>query len=270
MSEDGNGSHVVNGMVTQLVLTKLEQVPPFTNDTAQVHVGFEIHGILPDFVQIYASSASGTGPSQLADMVDMSPPEFQYDDIITLQAGTYYTIYVCPRTGSKDNPDETINGEYWEWSCAVSTIITQASPSPPGGPLVPPVITNLNPQPATMNQGNRITVSWSSPTNYDKFLVWWTEDGVALQQGEIDAGGTSGSWTAPTAPGRWYTFQVEGGVSSGWSYDYSGWGPKVRIFSPPNLTSLRQYLLDSGVNPVGRSLRSLMPSNETLRKFMKL
>lgn len=121
-----------------------------------------------------------------------------------------------------------------------------------------------------MNQGNRITVSWSSPTNYDKFLVWWTEDGIALQQGEIDSAGTSGSWTAPTAPGHWYTFQVEGGLSSGLGYDYSGWGPKVRILAPPNLTDLRQYLLNSGVNPVGRSLRSVMPSSDTLRKFMRI
>lgn len=114
--EDGNDSGVVNGMVTQLVLTGLKQLPPITNTTAKVQVSFEILGILPDFVEIYASNASGTGPSQLADTVDMSPPEFQYDDIITLQAGTYYTTYACPRTGSKDNPDPTIDGEYWEWA----------------------------------------------------------------------------------------------------------------------------------------------------------
>lgn len=250
----------------QLVLNSIKQIPPITPTTAQVKVNFTLLGILPDFVQIYASSASGTGPSQLADTVDMSPPENQYDDIITLQAGIYYTIYACPRTGSKDNLDDQIDGQYWESYCQMETIITQASSSPPGGNMVPPVITSLTPQPATISQGNRITVAWSSPTHYDKFLVWWTENGIANAQGEIDSGGNSGSWTASTFPGNWYTFAVEGGVSDGWGYNYSAWGPTVRIMGSANLTSLRQYLQSSGVV----SLRSVMHSGDTLRKFMKL
>jgi hypothetical protein len=255
----------------QLILTGIKQLPPITSTTAQVQVSFEIHGILPDFVQIYAVNAAGTGLGVLVDKVDMSPPEINYDDPITLQAGTLYTIHACPRTGTEQNPDEMIDGAYWESYCVAGTITTLASSSPPGGNRPPPVIINLDPEPATINQDNRIAVAWSSTIHYDRFLVWWTENGVALAQGEIDTGGYSGSWTTRTRPGYAYTFAVDGGVSAGVSgFNYSGWGPTEKITASLNLTSLRQFLQHSGINPAGEQLRSRMPSGVTLRKFMKL
>jgi len=254
----------------QLILTGIKQLPPITPTTAQVQVSFEIQGILPDLVQIYAVSASGNGLGSLVDKVDMNPPEIKYDENITLQAGIPYTIHVCPRTETGQILDDQIDGEYWESYCVAGIITTQASSSPPVGTLPPPVITNLDPEPATIHQGNSITVAWSSTIKYDKFLVWWTENGIALAQGEIDAGGYSGSWTAQTVPGANYTFAVDGGVGYTWGNDYSGWGPTKKITAVPNLTSLRQFLLHSGLNPIGQHLRALIPTGVTLRKFMKL
>ena len=147
---------------------------------------------------------------------------------------------------------------------------TAGNPPPVGGAFPPPVITNLDPEPAAINQSNSITVAWSSTIHYDRFLVWWTKNGVALAQGEFDAGGYSGSWRVQTVPGANYTFAVDGGVGYTWGVDYSGWGPTEKITAVPNLTSLRQFLQHSGINPTGQQLRSLMPSSVTLRKFMNL
>ncbi len=153
----------------------------------------------------------------------------------------------------------------------VSQTILPQSPPAAGEVLTPPFITNLDPQPATIHQGNSITVAWSSTIQYDKFLVWWTENGIAKIQGEIDADGYSGSWTAaPTVPGASYTFAMNGGIGYTWGADYSGWGPTQKINAVPNLTSLRQFLQHSGLDPIGQHLRSLLPTGVTLKRFMKL
>jgi hypothetical protein len=191
-----------------------------------------------------------------------------YDQQIQLTAGTIYTIYLCPRTGTQDAPDDDINGEYWESSC-VPTTFTTTTQGPPTGPgLVPPVITSVVPQPAKVNMGNNVTIAWSTPTSYQQFQIWWTYDGEALEQGNTEAN----SWTAQTAPGHHYTFAVQGGVYRGISgtYNWSAWGPTVQVTPAKNLHSLRRFLQFSGIVLAGASLRSLMPAGETLRKFMQV
>lgn len=197
-------------------------------------------------MQIWASTQSGGAPYEVKDKVDITITEYQYTSLITLQAGGYYVINACPRTGSEDTPDEWIDDKYWTDYCVWGTIVTK-NLSPPLGDLVPPVITSVVPEPETMSQGNRITIVWSSPTQYDKFLMRVTESGVwtgGTQQGEIDITGFSGSWTVLTYPGNQYTFQVQGGVYAGIfsHYRYSRWGPTVAATAISNLRSLRRYL----------------------------
>jgi hypothetical protein len=106
--------------------------------------------------------------------------------------------------------------------------------------------------------------------NYDKYVLGWTQDGVAMAPQDIQQSGASGSWTAPTVPGHNYTFHVNGGISQFWNYNYSAWGPTYSVVAALNLTSLRGYLNASGINPAGKDLRSLIPTNQALRQYMQL
>jgi len=145
---------------------------------------------------------------------------------------------------------------------------TDSTNQKPGAP-------SLKPQPATITQDNSILVSWTSPQSYDKYLIWWTyvgaPQGAHFDQGEVDNGGTTGSWTAtPTTPGFTYTFAIDGGVRSLYVlWAYSGFGPTASAQAIPNLTSLRAYLQVSGLN-FPQQMRSLMSPQTSMRKFMKL
>jgi hypothetical protein len=259
--------------VPQLVLRGLKQVPPTTDTTATIQISFDLLGILPDIVQIYAENAAGTDPANLADTIDINPTENQYTEDFTLLAGTYYTIYACPRTKTNGVLDDQIDGEYWETYCVSSAIVTQ-EPATSGGNLPPPIISKLDPEPATITQGNSITVTWSSSVPYFKIHIGGTENGRAINQQEFDfpdPGSSSGSWTVSTIPEAHYTFNAQGGSGLGGD-TWSHWGPTVKITASPNLTSLKQILQHSGINIAGQHLRQLMPSASggSLRKFMQL
>jgi len=123
-----------------------------------------------------------------------------------------------------------------------------------------------------MTKPDQITVKWTSQP-YDKFLIWWTQNGMAMAQGEVDSSGSSGSWTAsPTVPGAKYTFSVKGGTYGGvfGNYNYSDWGPTVTATAPHRYSSLRYFLRASGVNPGAQPLRKLTQKQSSVRKFMKL
>lgn len=275
----------------QLVITALTQVAPFSNTSASLKVSFQISGDLPKFVQIYAAPAGGgVGSAQLVQTVDTKSGVNQYNDIqFSLSPGVYFAVRVCPRTGSKDQPDDTIDGSAWETYCAVAYIATKSQEPAPVS-LDPPVIHVLVPHPANVKEPNRITVMWSSSTSYDKYVLGWAdvgyqEDPNAVnyaavlqnppwnfpnQSQDIAQKGTSGSWDVPTQPNHLYLFHVNGGISQFWNYKYSAWGPTTALVAPRNLTSLRVYLRESGINPTGQGLRSLVSSGQTVRNFMQL
>jgi hypothetical protein len=153
------------------------------------------------------------------------------------------------------------------------TIQLQPFPAqPPSGKLTPPTVKVDANEPATLQGPGTITVSWVS-IQYDKFLIWWTVNGQSLAQGEVDTGGTSGSWTTnqPVSPGAVYTFSVEGGTSAGLSgYNYSGWGNTVTVTAVQNLLSLVQFLVHSGINPAGLSIDSMKGGRTSLKQVMQL
>jgi hypothetical protein len=148
------------------------------------------------------------------------------------------------------------------------TCLLPTSPKKPE--KTPPVISDLEPQPASISASSRVKMTLtSSDRPCKKFLIWWTEEGAAKSQGEVEPGAnvTATTWTTDTVPGLAYTFKAEGyaGVD-GWSK----WGPEVNMVAPSNLRSLRQYLLHSSVDPVGENLGSLGLPAGSLRRFMKL
>jgi hypothetical protein len=252
----------------------LEQIAPITANDAKLQIDFTVNGNQPDFVQIYAVSYGETTPAGLGDIaaiIDMDPSKTAYTRKIDVPAGAIYTIWLCPRTGSRDEPDDQTDGDYWESLCVGKTITTRSSESGESG-RQPPVISGVDAVPATTTKPDQITLKWTSQP-YDKFLISWTQNGVAMDQGEIDSSGSSGSWTAsPTVPGAKYTFSVKGGVSGGifGNYNYSDWGPTVTVIAPPHFSSLRYFLRASGVNPGAQPLRKLTQKQSSVRKFMKL
>jgi len=261
-------------MAFEIQFTGLKQQPPYTDTTATILAQFAFTGLKPDFVQVYAVNLGETDPGGLGDIVDtvdLTIPDFNYSSVFTVPAGYFYRIWLCPRSGTKDNPDDQIDGEYWESYCVWQEIVARASPTT--GQRQPPWVSGLDPEPLNLKQPDRITVKWSSPQAYDKFLIWWTQNGADMAQGEVDGTATSGSWTAsPTVPGARYTFAVKGGVSGGilGNYLYSDWSKAIAVVAAQHSLSLRQFLTSSGINPAAQGVSSLLKGQTSLRKFMKL
>ena len=257
--------------MSNVQITLVTQVATSSDgSTATVGVSYQIQGPPPDFLQLYAVNAASADPSAAVQSNWVADFDLSGYQQIQLAAGTIYTLLLCPRTGTQDNPDQQFNGEYWEDSCAVYNFTTTTAGPPSGSGMVPPKIISVSSQPAKVNQGNSITINWSSPSTYQKFLIANTYNGEPLAQGQTEGQPPANSWTLTTAPGNNYTFQVKGGVSGGFSWSYSDWGPMVSATAAPNLRSLRQFLTYSEVNLSGFVLSSLMPANITLREFMQL
>ena len=256
-------------------ITGLTQQQPYSDTTANIVVQFAVLGDTPDFVQVYAVNLGETDPGGLGDVrgiVDFTQPNPPPFCAFTVPAGAVYNVAVCPRTGDVQQPDDYMDGIPWDNFCAWETIVARATPLP-GGQQAPPWISNIDPEPAGLTQADRITVTWGSPQPYDKYLVWWTQNGQPMKQGEPGDSGIAGSWTAsPTTPGARYTFAVKGGVSGGilGNYLYSDWSPTLTVIAPQHFRSLRQFLVGSGINPAAQPVKSLMTGQPSLRAWMKL
>lgn len=127
-------------MPTEVIITPPpQQIAQLSTATvATVQIQFEIHGPLPDKVEIYASQVTGQF-GNLVDTVDINSPEFQYIDHIQLQAGSIFNIGLCPRTETNGVLDDTINDAYWENSCVFVEFTTwTTSPPAPPPPRPPP------------------------------------------------------------------------------------------------------------------------------------
>jgi hypothetical protein len=256
-------------------ITGLTQQTPYTDTTATITVQFAITGDTPDFVQVYAVNLGESDPGGLLDVtgiVDFTQPNPPSSCTFTVPAGAVYNVAVCPRTGTVQQPEDDSDGIYWENFCAWETIVARATPLAEGDQS-PPWISAIDPEPATLTQPDRIIVSWGSPKSYDKYLIWWTQNGQPVKQGEPTVTGIGGSWTAtPITPGARYTFAVKGGVSGGilGNYLYSDWSPTITIIAPDHRRSLRKFLVASGINPAAQRVRSLLHGQTSLLKFMNL
>jgi hypothetical protein len=260
-------------------------IPPVTQvstssdgATATMAITYNIEGPQTevDFVQLYAvnaaaADASLVGAANFVQYFDVTPLDPQYHQQFQLAAGTIYTLFLCPRSGSQENPDEQFNGEFWEDSCVSIQVTTKTTP-PTGTGLVPPKIISVVPQPTRVNQGNSIAIAWTTPSVYQQFQIAPTYDGETLMQGQTTGTPAPESWTMQTAPGHVYTFAVQGGVWDGAAntYTWSVFGPRVSVTAVANLRSLRLFLQYSGINPAGAVLSSIKPHGDTLRRFMQL
>ena len=127
-----------------------------------VFVTYTVLGPGTDFVECYATSAAGSGFGVLEDQFETSVTESLYTQNITLKAGNYYTIALCPRSGPKDNPDQEVDGYIWTSYCVFATLITHAQPPPPPPPVPSPTLPT-DPGPPLMAETvpfKRISLKW--------------------------------------------------------------------------------------------------------------
>jgi hypothetical protein len=131
------------------------------------------------------------------------------------------------------------------------------------------ILINLDPQSATISHGNQVVVTFQANFDCEKFIVdWYTGPPGSLGlSGEVDAAAgqtiTSGSLTARTLPGKVYTFKVTGFFQEDRANHLGTYSTSAQITSAAIITSLKQFLENSGINPEGVSLKSLVPSGET-------
>jgi hypothetical protein len=253
------------------------QLKPYTLPNAKVQISFNLTGLPPDIVQVYAQEA-GSQPANLnaatlVGTIDWQTPNPEGLITVEVQAGSAFTFWLCPRNETDGVPDNQYADDYWEVSCTNAGSLTTKVPQTQIDQPTKPVIVKTVNEPATLNADASITISWVS-SSYDKFLVWWTVNGQSLAQGEVDTGGTSGTWTTnqQLSQGADYTLAVEGGTSAGLfaGYNWSGWGPSVTVRALQNTDSLVTFLTNSGINPAGLSVSSIMGGKTSLKEVMKL
>lgn len=214
------------------------QVDPTTEASGTIQVDFEISGE-PDSVQIYVGN--GVDLSALRVEVPIVANKSNYSEKISdVIPGAVYTVFACPRFVQSDY----VNGVYWETVCAAQPLVVKGIKR--GGESrdrPAPVITSAVAFPATLGVPGHIELRWQADVKYDKFIIWWTENGEANGQGEVENGSsTTGTWSASTHPHRHYTFAVMGGQSTFWHFDYSGWGPVIQVDAAPPIQSVGQFV----------------------------
>jgi hypothetical protein len=273
-------------MATEVKITappqQLTQLSSATVATVQVQ--FEVLGILPDVVQIYASQVTSE-IGQLVDTVDMSPPEFQYMDQIQLQAGSIFNIGFCPRTKTDGTLDDTINDAFWELSCVFVQFTTQSITSPPPSshpPSPPPPqgyqggIKNVQ---AQAKPFGKIVLTWQKNGNFVALLVVQRTQKIS----DNEESGYTKVFSAPNYAGNDdvssggftdtgpFTRAAEYGylVSTTAGQDTAYAGPPWTLY--PGWFSLKQFL-PAGFDP-GQGIKRLRPNDHpfvSVREIMTI
>lgn len=267
-------------MIAGIDFISLVQQPPFSAGKARVLGQFTVLGNMPDFIQIYAlpgffQSQPGSPFSKIDTISPKSPDPTQTFVLEDLVPGQVYTVWVCPRTGTEEEPEDQTDGVDWVSACVFRTIAVRGVDNVSGA-MEPPRITSIGDTPATMFAAQRMTLNWivDNGRTYNKFLIHWYRNGQEQPQIEIDAasgGSAQGSWSATVAPFDQFRFAVKGGLYRGLSgFDYTAWGAEVAFTCPQNSRSVKAYILSSVAPSRPLPLRNFMGSTKSVRSFMKL
>jgi hypothetical protein len=238
----------------------ISQVQPISAP-ASVLITFDVHGLLPEVIEVYARAVSDQ-QAILESSVVLTPPGRQYSVIIRLTAGTAFFIRLCPRTATNGVLDPEIDGQDWQTFCtAEKQFTTQAPPPPPSKPKpAAPRISAIRPHQATIKDAGNIEIYWTEPTQVDLFhFMWqakqWPGENPGWGEIEIDSGGHG--TVSPAFPGIIYAFKVQGCISRLIGLDdCSEFSAAAEFIMPPNTRSLREFLQLSSaqLNPGIRSL----------------
>jgi Fibronectin type III domain len=225
--------------------------PPAITDTA-VAVAWSFSDT-PRAVRIYTNPESRT----YQDVVLHPPAPTPNSNNYTwqgLNSGTLYTFTIgLLYDADAENQAEEIDGSF---SCRTTGPFHQ-QPGP--GELPVPTFVSADPIPATIRSANGVKVTWTSSHSYDKYHVLWGDEGQPDRPGvELDSGRSTESFTiGPTVPGAHYHVSVQGCDGHLLGDQCSGWAQTAIVAAGPNLRSLRQFLMASGLQPGGSNIRQL-------------
>jgi len=149
---------------------------------------------------------------------------------------------------------------------------------PPSGPTYPAPTCTGAAFPQTLQDSNRIVISWTSARAYDIYGVT-CDYGLNPPNGsrvEDNNGGASGSFAfRQLQPGSIHSFSVQGGVDNfsplaGFAgHQWSPYSALIKIAAVENTRDLRKFLQDSEVS-AGNGVRLLVPKANviSLRSIM--
>ncbi len=152
-------------------ITQLVPHPPLGSN-ADILIQFQVAGVRSDtdVVEIYASGISDSGPGTLLESVDINLIDLDYEKIVQLPAGSFFKIYLCPRTKNEDGTlSDYYEGQYWGSACPYQEFPTNAAPTPIPNPPPSPQPPDLEPishLKAEALSYNKIALSWDPPGAY--------------------------------------------------------------------------------------------------------
>lgn len=132
--------------------------------------------------------------------------------------------------------------------------------------------------PQTLQDSNRIVISWTSPQGYDMYAIT-CDYSVSPPSGsrvEDNNGGATGSYTfRQLQPGSVHSFSVQGGadvmdfLAGNLGHHWSAFSPLINVQAAQNTRRLRKFLQDSGVSGAN-GIRTLVPKSNaiSLRNLM--
>lgn len=123
--------------------------------------------------------------------------------------------------------------------------------------------------PQTLQDSNRIVVSWTSSLHYDVYGVTCDYSANPPVGSRVDDndGGTSGSYTfRQLQPGSVHAFSVQGGadyvgglLAGSPGHHWSAYSPLIYVQAVQNTRGLQKFLRDSGVSGAN-GIRPLLPN----------
>ncbi len=127
--------------------------------------------------------------------------------------------------------------------------------------------------PQTLQDSNRIVVSWTSSIHYDVYGVTcdYAANPPVGSRAEDNNGGTSGSYTfRQLQPGSVHSFSVQGGadavgglLAGSLGHHWSAYSPLIYVQAVQNTRGLQKFLQDSGVSGAN-GIRPLVPGTSAI------
>ncbi len=165
-------------------------------------------------------------------------------------------------------------GDYPVYIDKSTPVTTPAKPSIPSSEIdyPAPVCTGAA-YPQTLQDSNRIVITWTSSKPYDVYGVTcdYSANPPVGSRVEQDGNGASGSYTfRDLPPGSIHSFSVQGGADDvgglfggALGHHWSAFSPLIYVQAVQNTRGLRKFLGDSGVNGAN-GIRPLVPNSKAI------
>lgn len=244
--------------------------PQNNKGVCSVEIEWKYGNQIPDIIEIYAHlNGSDNGLNDKIKTIDVKKDNNPVSINQTLLCASYYIIDVCPRMLTDgviqdQQPDDNGDLQYWETFAVSFSITTSQTSSPSPNPDLPvPVISSIVPIAATLNNGNRLSVYFTSSKPYDKYLIRWVlNNGDTPMQVDTNAS----PCLVGTDPSRIYIVSIKGGVNLDIDWKYSEWSAGTIVQSATLSRSARYFFQEVNYS---LGIKKYMKGN-SLKKIMGL